>query len=203
VEIRQARYRARRKGIAELFPLLMALDEARNIAPIHDLPMQLSEGGGQGVQTMVVLQSLCQARAVWHEERETLLDFCDAVVLLGGVTDEKTCEAISRKCGHWDRPIQTVSATSGVGVQTQSEQWSTRREARIPPDQVAGIHFGQALVIVGTGWEYVPTQPYDRHPCFTQVLDHARQFAGQAYADVRALTDGLRAAGVPERRPAT
>jgi hypothetical protein len=97
----------------------------------------------------------------------------------------------------WDRPIQTVSATSGsswltIVQPTQTDQWTTRREARIPPDQVAAIPFGQALVIVGTGWEYVPTHPYGQHPSFARVLAHARQFPGQAYADLRAITEGLR-----------
>ena len=196
VEIRQARYRAQRPGTANRFPLLMALDEARNIAPIHDLPMQLSEGGGQGVQTMVVLQSLSQAKAVWREEGESLMDFTDAVVILGGVSDKNTCETISRKCGHWDRPIQTVSEQRGAFIlstvqPTRSEGWTTRREARIPPDQVAAIELGQALVIVGAGWEYVPTLPYDRHPCFSQVLTHAQQHPGQAYADIHAITNAV------------
>jgi type IV secretion system protein VirD4 len=186
VEIRQARYHAHRHGHTDQVPLLMALDEARNIAPIHDLPQQLSEGGGQGIQTMVVLQSLSQARAVWHEEGESLMDFTDAVVILGGVTDKTTCETVSRRAGHWDRPIQTVTEQHATHPliaptrPTRSEGWTTHREARIPPDQVANIPFGQALVMIGTNWQYLPALPYHQHPCFTQVLADAHQLSHAA-----------------------
>lgn len=185
-EIRQARYRAHRHNYSGP-PLLMALDEARNIAPIPDLPQQLSEGGGQGVQTMVVLQSLAQARAVWGDEGTALMDFTDAVVILGGVTDKTTCETISRRAGGWDRPIQTTThqqTTTGLLTRSFStgQQWTTRREARIPPDQVANIPHGQALVMIATRWAYLPAIPYHHHPCFTQVLAHAQQPAGDLAA---------------------
>ncbi len=44
------------------FPVLFALDEAANIAPIHDLPAMVSEGGGQGVHLMACFQDLSQVR---------------------------------------------------------------------------------------------------------------------------------------------
>jgi type IV secretion system protein VirD4 len=42
--------------------MLSALDEVANIAPIHDLPALVSQAGGQGLQVMVGLQDLSQAR---------------------------------------------------------------------------------------------------------------------------------------------
>lgn len=206
VEIRQARYRAHRQGTADRFALLMALDEARNIAPIHDLPSQLSEGGGQGVQTMVVLQSLSQARAVWREEGHALMDFTDAVVILGGVTDKETCETISRKCGHWDRPIQTISEQRGAFAlstvpPTLSEGWTTHREARLPPDHVAAIEFGQALVIVGTGWEYVATQPYEQHPCFSLARSSLTPDSTPPPHRASSTKDGARRRRLPQEGP--
>ena len=159
--------------------------------------MQRSEGADQCVvQTLVVLQPLSQARAVWREEGQALMDFTEAAMVLGGVTDMQTCETINSKCGHWDRPIQTVGEQRGAFLlstvqRTRTEQWTTRRGARIPPDQVAAIEFGQALVIVGIGWECVPTQPYAHHRCFGQVLSHARGFPGHAYADLCGLTQAL------------
>ncbi len=124
---------------------------------------------------MVVLQSLAQARAGWQEEGAALLDFTDAVVVMGGVSDKETCETISRRIGNYDRPVQTIGEASGTGLLTtiqpsRTESWTTRREAAVPADQVARVPFGQALLIVGTGWEYVPTTPYEKHPCFQAVL---------------------------------
>ena len=43
-------------------PLTLFLDEAANIAPLASLPTLLSAGGGSGICTLVVLQSLAQAR---------------------------------------------------------------------------------------------------------------------------------------------
>jgi type IV secretion system protein VirD4 len=40
-------------------------DEAANIAPIPSLPNLLADGGGSGITTVCVLQSLAQARARW------------------------------------------------------------------------------------------------------------------------------------------
>ncbi|MCL5947551.1 MAG: type IV secretory system conjugative DNA transfer family protein [Actinobacteria bacterium] len=48
-------------------PLSLILDEAANIAPLPTLPNLLSEGGGSGIQTLVVLQSLAQGRHRWSE----------------------------------------------------------------------------------------------------------------------------------------
>lgn len=205
VEIRQARYRAHRQGLAAP-SLLMALDEARNVAPIHDLPLQLSEGGGQGVQTMLVLQSLAQARAVWREEGAALLDFTDAVVVLGGVSDGPTCETISRRCGWWDRPVKTVSEQRSALLwtymePTRGESWTTRREPRVPPDQIARIPFGQALVLVGTWWQALPTIPYHSHPCFQAVLSDALKRA-PAVEVLDLPGDASEARGRPQLRAA-
>ncbi|NYP78247.1 type IV secretory system conjugative DNA transfer family protein, partial [Escherichia coli] len=43
-------------------PLLLALDEIANLTPLPSLPSLMSEGGGSGITTLAVLQSLAQAR---------------------------------------------------------------------------------------------------------------------------------------------
>ena len=48
-------------------PLLLLLDEAANIASIPSLPNLLADGGGTGITTVAVLQSLAQARARWGD----------------------------------------------------------------------------------------------------------------------------------------
>lgn len=48
-------------------PLLLALDEVGNLAPLPSLPTLMAEGGGTGITTMPVLQSLAQAREKWSE----------------------------------------------------------------------------------------------------------------------------------------
>jgi Type IV secretory system Conjugative DNA transfer len=46
-------------------PMVLALDELANVAPLPDLPSLVSEGGGQGVLTLGCLQDLSQARQRW------------------------------------------------------------------------------------------------------------------------------------------
>jgi len=48
-------------------PLLLVLDEAANIAPLPTLPSPLADGGGVGIPTVAVFQSLAQARARWGD----------------------------------------------------------------------------------------------------------------------------------------
>jgi type IV secretion system protein VirD4 len=49
-------------------PLALILDEAANYA-LPSLPSLMSDGGGTGITTVVVLQSLAQARARWGQQR--------------------------------------------------------------------------------------------------------------------------------------
>ena len=56
-------------------PLLLALDELANIAPLHDLPTLVAEGGSQGVVTLACLQDLAQARARWDAKRTVSCPF--------------------------------------------------------------------------------------------------------------------------------
>ena len=48
-------------------PLVLALDEVAQIAPLPSLPHLAAEGGGQGVVTLACLQDLSQARVRWGE----------------------------------------------------------------------------------------------------------------------------------------
>ena len=66
-------------------PLLLALDEIGNLAPLPSLPALMSEGGGSGITTLTVLQSLSQARDRWGEQAaNTIWDAAIAKIILGG-----------------------------------------------------------------------------------------------------------------------
>jgi TraM recognition site of TraD and TraG len=70
--------------------MLFMLDECANIAPIPDLPAMLSEAGGQGLQTVVVLQDLSQARRHWKADADGLLTLFGAKAILSGIADTTT-----------------------------------------------------------------------------------------------------------------
>jgi hypothetical protein len=48
-------------------PLFTALDEIGNLASLPSLPMLMAEGGGTGITTMPILQSVSQARDRWGD----------------------------------------------------------------------------------------------------------------------------------------
>lgn len=118
--IRQARYdlktRDDRNGITGRPYTLFALDEMRNIAPLHDLPSMLSQSAGQGVLIMGVLQDLSQARAVWDREGEGFLTQFGDIVVYRSIRDQKTLEHISALMGKTWVTRQTVSEQSGTAA---------------------------------------------------------------------------------------
>jgi type IV secretion system protein VirD4 len=162
-------------GLPASFPVLFMLDECANIAPLPDLPAMLSEAGGQGLQTVVVLQDMSQARRRWKADADGMLSLFGAKAILSGIADTTTLEQVSLLCGEYDRPIQTitdprtVSALRPSGQNNSTESWTTRRERRLPADQIARIPQGQALIMIGARWQLLPTLPYNNHPAFTGV----------------------------------
>ena len=63
-EIRRATYRHHRQDTLP-HPVMFALDEVANIAPLEELPQIASEGASQGLLLLAALQDLSQARARW------------------------------------------------------------------------------------------------------------------------------------------
>ena len=124
-------------------PVLLALDEAANIAPLPELPALVSEGGGQGVLTLVCFQDLSQARARWGTAADGFMSLFGCKLVLAGVGDVATLQAVSRLCG--DEEVRVRSSTRH-GLR-QSGGWSSRRQSRLTPEQVRRGRAGQALVI--------------------------------------------------------
>ena len=71
-------------------PLLLALDEIGNLAPLPSLPTLMAEGGGTGITTMPVLQSLAQARDKWNENQAgAIWDASIVKIVLGGASNSR------------------------------------------------------------------------------------------------------------------
>ncbi|MGA8371012.1 MAG: type IV secretory system conjugative DNA transfer family protein [Acidimicrobiales bacterium] len=92
-------------------PVLMALDEAANIAPLPDLPGIVSEGGGQGLNTLACFQDLSQAKQRWGQAADGFLSLFGTTVVLPGIGDVTTLEALSVLAG--DEEVGTRSLSSG------------------------------------------------------------------------------------------
>lgn len=110
-------------------PVLLALDEIGNLAPLPSLPILMAEGGGTGITTMTVLQSLAQARSKWREHAaSTIWDSAIAKAILGGASASKDLQELSILIGERDERSDTIS----IGEYgARSLQRSTRRASVI------------------------------------------------------------------------
>ena len=119
-EIRAAAYaghaRAVSTGDRRPAAIVLALDEVANIAPLPDLPAMISEGGGQGVLTMACLQDLSQARTRWGQAADGFLSLFGTTVVLPGIGDVRTLEALAALAGHEDVPTRSVTVPAPAGA---------------------------------------------------------------------------------------
>lgn len=129
-------------------PLLLLLDEAANIAPIPSLPNLMSDGGGTGITTVTVLQSLAQARARWGEAgADAMWDASTTKVILGGLAHADDLLRISRLAGDIDvRQITRSTGTNG-GSPNNSSTIGTQRLPALPLERIRCLPAGQALVV--------------------------------------------------------
>lgn len=139
------RYAAHARGLA-LPPVVMALDEVANIAPLRELPAMASEGGGQGVQVLACLQDLSQARARWGKQADGFLTLFGAKLVHPGVSDVATLEALSLLGGDIDVTVRSVTR-GGTQLFGGSTTVSTRRQRAMPPSAVRSPAPGHALYI--------------------------------------------------------
>ncbi|MEK0278411.1 TraM recognition domain-containing protein [Bifidobacterium mongoliense] len=145
--IETARRMAARSPGARLDPpLLLALDEIANLSPLPSLPTLMAEGGGSGITTMPVLQSLSQARDRWNEHQASAIwDAAIVKVILGGASGSRDLQDISNLIG--ERDETTDSVTLGDHG-TRSNQRSIRRVPILPPDRIRRLPFGTGIVLL-------------------------------------------------------
>lgn len=127
-------------------PLLLALDEVGNLAPLPSLPTLMAEGGGTGITTMPVLQSLAQAREKWSENvAGAIWDASIVKIVLGGASNSKDLHDLTTLIGERDE----VTDSTTVGDHgSRSAQRSIRRVPIMPPDTIRTLPFGTALVLL-------------------------------------------------------
>lgn len=160
-------------------PLLLVLDEVANIAPLHDLPTLVSEGGSQGVVTLACLQDLSQATARWGRLGEGFVSLFNTKMIFPGIGDTRTLEALSLLAG--EHEVRSVALAEGprlsgfagllgrhAGARTTL---STRTERRLPVDLIARGVDGHALCFDGAVPSFVETRPwFEEHSIAAVVL---------------------------------
>ncbi|KGM17834.1 type VI secretion protein [Actinotalea fermentans ATCC 43279 = JCM 9966 = DSM 3133] len=129
-------------------PLLLALDEIGNLAPLPSLPALMSEGGGSGVTTLAVLQSLSQARDKWGEQQAgTLWDAAIAKVILGGGSNARDLTDLATLIGDRDEELTSVSRDHYGGRSTSS---SVRRVPVMDTSRLRTLPFGTGVLLLRT-----------------------------------------------------
>ena len=129
-------------------PLLLALDEIGNLSPLPSLPTLMAEGGGTGITTLPVLQSLAQAREKWGENNANAIwDASIVKIILGGASNSRDLQDLSTLIGDRDETTDSVT-TDAYG--SHSTQRSVRRLPILPPDVLRTLPFGTGVVMLRT-----------------------------------------------------
>ena len=127
-------------------PLALVLDEAPNY-PLPSLPSLMSEGGGSGITTVAVLQSLAQARDRWgREAAQAIWDSAIVKVVLGGSASADDLADLSRLLG--EREVREWSETRHGGSMARSLSSSTRYRPVLEPSELRRLGFGRALLLL-------------------------------------------------------
>jgi type IV secretory pathway TraG/TraD family ATPase VirD4 len=126
-------------------PLGLILDEAANY-PLPSLAALMSEGGGTGLTTLAVLQSLAQARHRWgREQAQGMWDSAIVKIVLGGGSNAEDLADIARLVG--ERTEREYSETSQAGG-GKSVSAANRERAILDPSAVRSIAPGHGLLLL-------------------------------------------------------
>lgn len=126
-------------------PLTFVLDEAANY-PLPSLPSLMSDGGGTGICTAVVLQSLAQARHVWGEHAASAIwDAAIVKVILGGGSNARDLQDLSTLIGQRDH---TTTTTSRGRDGHTNRSTSTTKVPILEPAQLRTLPFGTAVLLL-------------------------------------------------------
>ncbi|TDO30212.1 type IV secretory pathway TraG/TraD family ATPase VirD4 [Kribbella sp. VKM Ac-2527] len=129
-------------------PLALVLDEIANLCAVPSLPSLMADGGGSGISTLVVIQSLAQARERWGDQAAAAMwDAATLRLILGGSAQPRDLQDLSAVCGERDDEIRNWSrgADGGRTIST-----STRRIPILPPDVIRTLPFGTGILLART-----------------------------------------------------
>jgi type IV secretory pathway TraG/TraD family ATPase VirD4 len=126
-------------------PLSMVLDEAANY-PLPSLASLMSDGGGSGIATTVVLQSLAQARAVWGEHAASAIwDAAIVKLILGGGSNARDLDDLSKLIG--TRPKEVTSRNTGHDGRSTTST-SSSEVPILSPAELRTLPFGSAVLLL-------------------------------------------------------
>jgi type IV secretory pathway TraG/TraD family ATPase VirD4 len=129
-------------------PLSLILDEIANLCAVPSLPSLMADGGGSGISTHVVIQSLAQARDRWGEQAAAAMwDAATLRLILGGSAQPRDLQDLSAVCGERDDEVRNWSRGPDGG---RTLSTSTRRIPILPPDVLRTLPFGTGILLART-----------------------------------------------------
>jgi hypothetical protein len=176
-QIRHATYHHATSQQPTTPPVFFCLDEIANIAPIHDLPALISEAGGQHLHILACLQDLSQARNRWGDTAaDGFLSLFQTKLILTGIADPRTLEAISLALGEYDRQLVSHTITHSqpdefLATHTDSESvtYHTQRHRTLNPGDIAQLPPAHGLLLHGTHWGLLRLTPWHQTQPWTTV----------------------------------
>jgi type IV secretion system protein VirD4 len=148
-------------------PMLWALDEVANIAPLPNLPSIVADAGSQGLLVLACLQDLSQARHRWGDQADGLLTLFATTLLLPGIADRTTLQTVATLAGRVDRPQHSFTRT---GLLTRQHTISTRPLPLLAEDVIAHGRPGLALHLRATHPSWLRLTPWHSTPWINQQL---------------------------------
>ncbi len=136
-------------------PLSVVLDECANIAPLPKLPTLMSDGGGSGISTMMVLQSIGQGRKRWGKDAmDGLWEAARIKVVLGGGGNAEDLKRISDLAGEIDEEVHSETHEAATWFSQSHARGAqahvTVRKVPIwPVADLRQLDNGSALVLAG------------------------------------------------------
>lgn len=126
--------------------MTFVLDEANNTAPVP-LPSIVGEAGGQSLHVIVGIQDLSRARARWGQEADGFLTLFPTKVILRGVIEPFTLDAISNAMGEYDRTMvgytRSVVPVGWYGaMERTSTSYSIQRQKVLTQGDIASPRTG-------------------------------------------------------------
>jgi type IV secretory pathway TraG/TraD family ATPase VirD4 len=148
-------------------PLALILDEAANY-PLPSLPSLMSEGGGSGITTLVVLQALSQARDVWGRDKAAAIwDSAIVKIILGGGGNAEDLRDLAALIGNRQEQRTTISYGGTAG---RSYSHTLDEKPILDPARLRTLPFGYGLLLLRTAAPIMMRlHPWTRRPDATTL----------------------------------
>jgi type IV secretion system protein VirD4 len=152
------------------------LDEANVTAQIP-LPDIVGESGGQSLHVVVAVQDLSRAQQRWGDAAKGFLTLFGTKVLMRGVVEESTLNALSNITGEYDRTMTSIGeSTTYLGprnkrIQNQNPSYSTTRQKVLHQGDISAIPEGKALMFEASEWNLINTSPFFSDPLWQRVIE--------------------------------